>query len=326
MDEEDEFSSEEEDDQQICLKRGRPPGLSTKELLFLEGMTKFQEMLDSVGGPLLRVANSVNHEPPPSHFVYVNRFVYGKGVPKPDPAFLTGCECSGLCLTADCTCLTQTGQSHQGHYTKDGRLKIIGGRQPFIYECNQACSCKSSKCMNRVIQKGRTVPLEIFQMNDARGWGVRAISPIPAGTFIDLYHGEIITDLEADSRYQSDYQKDCKRLYLFDMDFSAEAGAKADYTVDAYTYGSASRFFNHSCNPNLLIVPCFIDHIDQSLHFIAFFAARDIKPDEELCFDYTNEMNKADTNVKKHNVYEKGQLPCLCGAPNCRRFVYPSTE
>lgn len=162
-------------------------------------------------------------------------------------------------------------------------------------------------------------------MGDARGWGVRAVTHIPAGTFIDLYYGEIITDNEADERYHKVYQGDARSLYLFDLDFSAEAGAKADYTVDAYNCGSVSRFFNHSCNPNLLVVPCFIDHIDQSLHFIAFFAARDIKPDQELCFDYTNELYKAASAPKLPKVYENGHIECLCGSANCRKFVYPST-
>jgi len=162
-------------------------------------------------------------------------------------------------------------------------------------------------------------------MGDARGWGVRAISHIPAGTFIDLYYGEIVTDEEADERYHNLYEQDERALYLFDLDFSAETGSKADFTIDAYKFGSVSRFFNHSCSPNLLVVPCFIDHIDQSLHFIAFFAAKDIRPDEELSFDYTNDMYKSSGSAgARSKVYTDGRIPCLCGTPNCRKFVYPS--
>lgn len=284
-------------------------------------------MLDKVPGPFIRVANSVNHEPPPQDFVYITKFRYGQGVPEPDSAFLTGCECKpGDCGTSACTCLNQvSANTHAGHYTKDGKLKIISGKQPFIFECNQSCNCaKSGKCQNRVIQTGRKVPLEIFQMGDARGWGVRAINFIPAGTFIDLYYGEIITDDEADNRFHNVYHGDGRSLYLFDLDFSSESGAKADYTIDAFRCGSVSRFFNHSCNPNLLVVPCFIDHIDQSLHFIAFFAIKDIKADEELCFDYTNEMYKSQNQNGKKKVYEKGHIRCLCGSPACRKYVYPA--
>lgn len=295
----------------------------------VEGMTKFQAMLDKVPGPFIRVVNSVNHEPPPQDFIYITKLNYGKGVPKPDLAFLTGCECSaGDCASSSCSCLTQvSASSHSGHYSKHGRLRIITGKQPFIYECNQSCACvQSTTCHNRVIQTGRQAPLEIFQMGDARGWGVRAINVIPAGTFIDLYNGEIITDEEADDRFHNVYNGDGRSLYLFDLDFSSESGAKADYTIDAFRFGSVSRFFNHSCNPNLLVVPCFIDHIDQSLHFIAFFAARDIKADEELCFDYTNEMykNQGQEPKKGKKAYEKGHIKCLCGSHKCRKYVYPS--
>jgi histone-lysine N-methyltransferase SUV39H len=300
-------------------------------------MTEFQNMLDVIPGAIIRVSNSINLEPPPSDFVYITSFLYGHNVPKPDPAFLTGCECQdGFCNSKNCFCVNQNtehGNKHTGNYTADGRLKsIVLGRnlqktQPFIYECNERCSCnESNACLNRVIQGGRKVPLEIFFLGDARGWGVRAIEMIPAGTFVDLYHGEIITDEEADERYKTVYKGDWRSLYLFDLDFSADAGTKADYTVDAYRYGSVSRFFNHNCNPNLLIAPCFIDHIDQSLHFIAFFAARDIHPDEELCFDYTNERGRITSlETKKHESvkYDSGIIRCLCGARNCRQYIYP---
>lgn len=294
-------------------------------------MTRFQRMLDAVPGAPLRVANSRNHEPPPEEFEYITAFRYGAGVPRPDPAFLTGCGCQAGadCGTAACECATQARQAHAGNYTSQGRLRIVPGRQPFIYECNQSCACgragsDSSRCLNRVIQRGRTVPLEIFQMGDARGWAVRALSHIPAGTFIDLYYGEIITDQEADDRFHTAYGGDGRALYLFDLDFSAEHNTKADYTVDSYRCGSVSRFLNHSCSPNLLVVPCFIDHIDQSLHFVAFFAARDIRPDQELTFDYTSERYKKRAPGRpRATVYAAGHIECLCGAPNCRRFVYP---
>ena len=41
-----------------------------------------------------------------------------------------------------------------------------------IYECNQLCNCESN-CKNRVVQHGRTVPLQIFKTKN-RGWGMIA--------------------------------------------------------------------------------------------------------------------------------------------------------
>jgi SET domain-containing protein len=42
----------------------------------------------------------------------------------------------------------------------------------------------------------------------------------------------------------------------------------------------------------------------------AFFALRDIPPHQELCYDY----GYADVPGKT--------IPCLCGAPNCKKLLY----
>ena len=53
----------------------------------------------------------------------------------------------------------------------------------------------------------------------------------------------------------------------------------------------------------------FCDH-NSRLPRIAFFAARDILPFEELCYDY----GYADVPGKT--------MPCLCGARNCKKLLY----
>lgn len=39
-----------------------------------------------------------------------------------------------------------------------------------IYECHEQCSC-GPDCPNRVVERGRTLPLQIFRTDDGRGWG-----------------------------------------------------------------------------------------------------------------------------------------------------------
>lgn len=39
-----------------------------------------------------------------------------------------------------------------------------------------------------------------------------------------------------------------KLSYLYDLDLENDAG---NYVIDAMHYGNVSRFFNHSCEPNL---------------------------------------------------------------------------
>jgi SET domain-containing protein len=74
--------------------------------------------------------------------------------------------------------------------------------------------------------------------------------------------------------------------------------------------GNVARFFNHSCNPNLTKKQVYLGDIGTG-YFprVAFFAARAIAMDEELCMDYG---------------YEEGDVPgacmvCYCGQKNlCR--------
>lgn len=62
------------------------------------------------------------------------------------------------------------------------------------------------------------------------------------------------------------------------------------YCIDACRYGNIARFINHMCAPNLQPVRVFMGHHD--LHFprIAFFANRDIEPQEELGYVYVMEL------------------------------------
>ncbi|KAG9818663.1 SET domain-containing protein, partial [Aureobasidium melanogenum] len=75
-----------------------------------------------------------------------------------------------------------------------------------IYECNELCRCGSG-CKNRLVQKGRKVPLEIFKTR-GRGFGLRCPIDLKRGQYIDRYLGELITDGEADAREESgDFNK-----------------------------------------------------------------------------------------------------------------------
>jgi len=60
------------------------------------------------------------------------------------------------------------------YMSKDGskeclRPDILETRDP-IYECHEKCKC-SKNCNNRVVERGRKVPLDIFRTSDGRGWG-----------------------------------------------------------------------------------------------------------------------------------------------------------
>ncbi len=284
-------------------------------------------MLARIPGPPIDIKNEVDLCPPPADFVYISEVIYGQGVAKPDASFLVGCACyvadedagkrKGCCIDGDCLCIANSGQPVA--YDKDG---LLMPDVTAIYECNSRCCCTifSQPCRNRVIQQGRKVSLTIFRHSAALGWGVRANHDIPRGTFIDLYLGEVITAKEADARYRRAQStgNQLEAAYLFDLDFND--ASEPEFALDALRYGNVTHFINHSCDPNLRVNACFTESQDARMHSLAFFACKDILRGQELTFDYAgvNASSQGTSRRKKG----KGDLQCLCGSGNCRKFVY----
>ncbi|KAI8357824.1 hypothetical protein BD560DRAFT_406273 [Blakeslea trispora] len=252
--------------------------------------------------PPVTIVNTVDNDLP-NDFVYIDDLKYTAPVQPPDPDFLSGCACKSACRE-DC---------HDGiAYNKNGRLVINQGTP--IYECNQACECKELICVNRVVQKGRQIPLQVFK-TPTKGWGVRSMTFIPKGTFVDEYIGEVITVEEGDKRGVIYDKLGCS--YLFDMDF-AQSELPTKYVIDSFVLGNVSRFFNHSCSPNLEVYAVFYDSADNQMHRLAFFAKRDIQQYEELCFDYNGRRDVAD----QMEVDGAARYSCRCNAPDCRKWIY----
>lgn len=153
----------------------------------------------------ITVVNIVDDVVIPPKFRFINRIVLGKDVEAAEDSFRSGCSCGedgAGCQFGGCQCLadlvdeddsdeeedgvagddtqgTREGQaraySYHTHGVKAGKLrsKFLDSSLP-LYECHQACSC-SSTCPNRVVEGGRTVPLEIFRTTN-RGWGKPSFS------------------------------------------------------------------------------------------------------------------------------------------------------
>jgi len=128
------------------------------------------------------------------------------------------------------------------------------------------------------------------------GRGGFALQPIPKGTRLVEYTGEIITSAEADRRSE---RSRSERTYLFTIN--------SRKLVDATRRGSRARFINHSCEPNCEST------VERGRVYIE--AARDIEPGEELTYDYQLTIDGS-TWQKSGADY-----PCLCGKPLCRRTL-----
>uniref|UniRef100_UPI00358E68BA histone-lysine N-methyltransferase SETMAR-like n=1 Tax=Myxine glutinosa TaxID=7769 RepID=UPI00358E68BA len=125
-------------------------------------------------------------------------------------------------------------------------------------------------------------------------------------------------------RKVDDYLQECGELVDGDNssnDFWMET------IVDPLWIGNIARFINHSCEPNLLMLPVRVHSITPRL---ALFAAEDIAPDTEICFDYSGAFQNVPpalegiipcTSASPGASHESSMYPlkpCHCGTPSCR--------
>lgn len=288
--------------------------------LQLDALKEWEDEMNSIIGDKfssISVINNVDLEGPPENFIYINDYLPGKRVRIPeDPPY--GCSCQPYCTSHKKKCCPiETGSIFS--YDKHGKIKVPPGTP--IYECNKRCRC-GPECINRVVQKGRSVRLSIFRTSTGCGWGVKALENISKGSFISEYVGEVITFDEAERRGKK-YDEE-GQTYLFDLDFNDSN--RYPFTVDAAVYGNVSHFVNHSCDPNMTVYAVWADCLDPNLPKLALFANRDIKQGEEITFDYLNQSkskntkSKGDTNRNGAVNYNTLGMVCKCGSKKCRKF------
>ena len=158
----------------------------------------------------IAVFNDVDSEPAPLDFTYVTRHIAGEGVTiSNNPSFISCCSCTDNCKDASkCECARL-----MGGFAYDEKGTYLTEKPGGIYECNQRCSCHFMRCKNRVVGKGPHLKLEVFRCSASKGWGVRCLTAIPAGTYVADYLGEIMLESLADSRGLSGSDE-----YFFGMD------------------------------------------------------------------------------------------------------------
>lgn len=134
------------------------------------------------------------------NFEFINGYQYRAGVERvPDDSdFNIGCACTetGGCDRFDCDCLSKEEDSEDRivpYEICENNPKLIVANKSFlkrkaiIYECNSRCGCGGKRCWNHVVQKGRTVRLEIFDTG-SRGFGLsHSIPSLPIYTNHGLY-------------------------------------------------------------------------------------------------------------------------------------------
>lgn len=69
------------------------------------------------------------------------------------------------------------------------------------------------------------------------------------------------------------------------------------YVMDAHYKGNVSRFYNHSCSPNVFVQNVFLDTWDVRFPWVAFFTATSVKAGTELVWDYSYEVKSFFSSV-----------------------------
>ena len=133
------------------------------------------------------------------------------------------------------------------------------------------------------------------------GNGVFAVAPIKKGEEIIQYKGTLMTHDEADDMYGDGGETG--HTFLFTLN--------DDYIIDANRKGNIARWINHSCNPNC---QAFVEENEKGnsrKDRVVIEAKRNIKPGEELTYDYGIVLEVA------HTARLKKLWVCLCGSPKC---------
>ncbi|KAG8678545.1 hypothetical protein FRC09_019752, partial [Ceratobasidium sp. 395] len=264
--------------------------------------------------PAITVENNVDAQPcPPWEFVYCNRVLYGENVPRPDRDSLEGCDCLGPCNPAnkDCVCVRKqevfcaeskelldvTGFA----FNKDGTVKFHLGA---VFGCNSKCSC-DLECRNKVWQQGRKHKVVIRKTKE-KGWGVFAGERIPAGSYIGIFAGELLTNAAVKQRSQ--IYDTSEHTYLFSIDFHhLKVGTgRPEYVVDGSRVGNFTRFLNHSCSPNLALSALYVEDAELQRPWIAVFSDQEIKPGHELTISYSGmsvDDSEDHTGFKKTKIH-----------------------
>ena len=128
-----------------------------------------------------------------------------------------------------------------------------------------------------------------------QGLGLYALRDIDAGDMIIEYTGLVIRPFMCDIK-EAYYESKGIGCYMFKID--------QNQVVDGTMSGNASRFINHSCQPNCASKIVIIELKKK----ILIFAQRRILVGEELTYDYKFPLEE----IKIH---------CLCNSKKCKKYM-----
>ncbi|HWU75758.1 MAG TPA: SET domain-containing protein-lysine N-methyltransferase [Rhodanobacter sp.] len=141
----------------------------------------------------------------------------------------------------------------------------------------------------------------VARRSPIHGNGVFAVSAIARGERVIEYKGKLLSHDEADELYAEGAETG--HTFLFTLN--------DDYIIDANQGGNSARWINHSCEPNCRAVVEESASGNPRRDKVVIEAARNIKPGEELTYDYGIVLEIP------HTARLKKLWKCLCGSPRC---------
>lgn len=133
------------------------------------------------------------------------------------------------------------------------------------------------------------------------GNGVFAVQALKKGERVIEYKGRRRTHQEVDADEAGDVETG--HTFLFTL--------SDDYVIDANYEGNDARWINHSCSPNCEAVIEEAEGEDRRQDKVFIEAIRNIKPGEELTYNY------GITLAERHTPRLKKIWECRCGSKNC---------
>ena len=137
--------------------------------------------------------------------------------------------------------------------------------------------------------------------SDIHGNGVFAIADIKKGEQVVEYKGKRRTHAEVDKDDTGDVESG--HTFLFTLN--------DDYVIDANHKGNKARWINHSCDPNCEAVIDEHEGKNRKKDRVLIEAIRNIKPGEELTYNYGITLEEAHT-ARLKKIWE-----CKCGSKKC---------
>ncbi|KAL6839176.1 hypothetical protein ACP4OV_031067 [Aristida adscensionis] len=139
-----------------------------------------------------------------------------------------------------------------------------------LTSCSRACNCLG-KCSNKPFCREKKIKIV---KTEHCGWGAIALETIERGDFVIEFVGEVIDDVVCEERLEDMRQRRDPNSYMCKV--------RKDFVIDATFRGNASRFFNHSCEPNCQLETWQVKGKTR----LGVFATQEIKMGMPLTYNY----------------------------------------